>query len=78
MLDPLPLSWEVCLRMLGPQPVAFAEEDREYLMGGGRWHDDGAFVAGRPHWLTWRYLLQSRRRQLAAPTTGLRPGARLH
>jgi hypothetical protein len=24
MIDPLPLSWEVCLHMLGPHPVAFA------------------------------------------------------
>lgn len=25
-------------------------------MGGGRWHDHGAFVAARPQWLCWRYL----------------------
>jgi hypothetical protein len=24
MVDTIPLSWEVCLRMVGPQPVAFA------------------------------------------------------
>jgi hypothetical protein len=54
-----------------------AREDCEYLMGEGRWHDDGDFVAARPHWITWRYLQASRARRLVAPTTGLRPAARL-
>lgn len=46
-----------------------AEEDWGYLLGGGRWHDDGDFVAARRRWICWRYVLQSRRRQLATPTT---------
>ena len=37
-------------------------EDAEYLMGWGRWWDDGDFVARRPHTICWRYLVVSRRR----------------
>jgi hypothetical protein len=46
--------------------------DREYLMGGGRWHDDGSFIAHRPRMICWRYLSASRRRGLTAPGAGRR------
>jgi hypothetical protein len=47
-------------------------EDAEYLMGGGRWDDDGDFVAHRPHTICWRYLVAARRRR--RPRTKKREG----
>ncbi|HUR94420.1 MAG TPA: hypothetical protein VMY76_07540 [Gemmatimonadales bacterium] len=34
-------------------------------LGMNRWHDDGDFVAHRPRWICWRYLLA--RADLATP-----------
>jgi hypothetical protein len=38
-------------------------DDYEYLMGGGRWHDDGGFVAQRPRSICWAYLMAARHRR---------------
>lgn len=51
-------------------------EDAEYLMVGGRWHDDGDFVARRSHTICWLYLVAARRRLLRPWLRQLKAGDR--
>ena len=45
------------------QQARDAESDREYLMGGGIWHDEQDFIAHRPRFICWHYLWAVRRRR---------------
>ena len=47
------------------QEARDAESDREYLMGGGIWHDEQDFIAHRPRFICWQYLWAVRRRPCA-------------